>query len=504
MTLFRLLRSASFLVLFTAPLGAIGESIELSQFGAGGGPRTEGGTLHLLDAEKTPEQSNAIAYPSTHPEARESAEFRAQLRVLSGGDGGAVLFLNTDEYGTRGPAPFLPAWTEPSLRRSFSVGVDVHNPKTEEPFGEWGNVMGQPEREISLHWNGRELVRRLVPSEFRDDWSELRISWNHVSGGAEVTVQVGPSLIYDRYFIAEMHPYPVRLALGAGTRSDAVTEFSLRDLAFQLGEVAAPVRQPLHVELFNHVLTDNSKISFETEVDLPPLEWAFGRVVLTLEIHDAGADWDEWDRLGAFYLFDDEGNRWDFAPFITSYRTECQWTVDVTHFRPWLTGRRKFEIVAGTTFYKNRGYMMSASLDFHHGAPAGDGLEPVSVVPLWSVRARYQSEENHFSDSFTPQTVEIPADVTSAKIYTTTSGHSQIGEFTPSDRSIVYTPVNGEEASHSFANTLWKTDVYLNPNRPQFGTWKYPRAGWAPGDVVWPWIIDLAPHFQPGKTAQFE
>ena len=47
--------------------------------------------------------------------------------------------------------------------------------------------------------------------------------------------------------------------------------------------------------------------------------------------------------------------------------------------------------------------------------------------------------------------------------------------------------VNGS----SFENELWKTDNYLNPCRPQGGTWKYDRAGWAPGDVVRPWEIDL-------------
>ena len=481
---------------------AIGESITLSQYGAGEGPRLEGTTLHLLDAEQSFGQSNALAFPQTHSDARQSAEFRAEMFVRSGGDGGALLFLNTEEYGVQGPAPHVRSWTEPHLRRSFSVGIDVHNPRTEEPFGDAGNILGLPEREVSLHWDGRELVRRLAPTEFRDDWSALQVSWKHVSGGAEVTVKVGESVLYDDYFIAEMHPYPVRLGVGAGTRADVATEFSLRNVAFTLGDAAAPVRQPLHVELFNHVLTDNSKTSFETEVDLPPLEWEFGRIVLTLEIHDAGADWDEWDRLGQFYVFDDEGNRWDFAPFITSYRTECYWKVDVTHFRPWFTGKRKFQIVAGTNFYKNRGYMMSASLDFHHGAPS-DGLDAFHVQPLWSVRATYKSEENHFSDAFEPQDVEVPADATAARIYTTTSGHSQVGEFTPSDREILFTS-DPSAVRISFENTLWKTDVYLNPNRPQYGTWKYPRAGWAPGDMVWPWTIDLTRHIQPGKTARFE
>ena len=88
------------------------------------------------------------------------------------------------------------------------------------------------------------------------------------------------------------------------------------------------------------------------------------------------ADWQanpEWDRNGEISVYDKEGRKWGIVPFITSYRTECYWQVDVTHFRPLLAGKTRFEVRAGTTFYKNRGYMMSVSLDFYHGKPP---LEP--------------------------------------------------------------------------------------------------------------------------------
>jgi hypothetical protein len=84
-----------------------------------------------------------------------------------------------------------------------------------------------------------------------------------------------------------------------------------------------------------------------------------------------------------------------------------------------------------------------------------------------------------------------------------TTGHSQIGEFVPSRRTIVFRGDKdaGAATEQRFENTLWKADCYLNPNRPQYGTWKFSRAGWAPGDVVWPWWIDLTNHIRPGKTA---
>jgi membrane-associated protease RseP (regulator of RpoE activity) len=175
--------------------------------------------------------------------------------------------------------------------------------------------------------------------------------------------------------------------------------------------------------------------------------------------------------------------------------------VDVTHFRPYLTGTRKIRIAAGTTFYKDRGYMMSVSLDFHHGTPE---LEPYGITPLWHGTARYKSAENHFQDFFPPRTVALGADVAAARVYTTTTGHSQVGEFTPSVRAlhVVRKDEEGTEHVQRFENTLWKTDCYLNPNRPQFGTWKYARAGWAPGDIVWPWRIDLTPDMWAGGQAE--
>ena len=46
--------------------------------------------------------------------------------------------------------------------------------------------------------------------------------------------------------------------------------------ASTVGEPAAAPRPPLHVEVFNHVLTDNSRTAYEAEVELPPANWAFG------------------------------------------------------------------------------------------------------------------------------------------------------------------------------------------------------------------------------------
>jgi len=495
------LRFVLILILTVLPLSAhAGEAApHLSRFGPGDGPAIADGVYRLLDARKSAKQSNALAFDRQREGAFEIVSLHCRLKVDRGGDGGAFVFLNTSEYGASGPAPFVKSWVEPNLKSTFAVGIDVHNPPNQEPFSPWGNYQGLPEREISLHWDGREIVKRVAPVEFRGDFADVEIIVRQVIGGADVTVRIGEGTVYDGYFLAGVLPYESRLAIGAGTRADAVTDFQVRDIEFAVRNPSMPKRPPLHVEVFNHVMTDNSRTSFESEVSLPPANWAFGRVILTLDIHDGGKMWDEWDRNGEVSIWDADGVKRGIVPFITSYRTPCHWAVDVTHFRPYLTGKTKFEVRAGTSFYKNRGYMMSVSLDFYHGWLES---EPYRVVPLWVGTAKYKSAENHFRDFFTPQTVKIDEEARAARVFTTTTGHSQIGEFTPSPRTLVIIPEK-HAAEQRFDNVLWKSDCYLNPNRPQFGTWKFSRAGWAPGDVVRPWWIDLTPHLVADREAEF-
>jgi len=158
-------------------------------------------------------------------------------------------------------------------------------------------------------------------------------------------------------------------------------------------------------------------------------------------------------------------------------------------------------IATATDFEKNLGFMMSVALDFYHGSPE---LEPYRVVPVWVGLAKYKSADNHFSDFFIPRTVSIDAETQEARLFITTTGHSKIGEFTPSRRTVIFAPEKGGDPARElrFENTLWKADCYLNPVRPQRGSWKFARAGWAPGDIVRPWWIDLTPYIIPGKTAE--
>jgi hypothetical protein len=89
-----------------------------------------------------------------------------------------------------------------------------------------------------------------------------------------------------------------------------------------------------------------------------------------------------------------------------------------------------------------------------------------------------------------PTALDIDPSARRVELRTLVTGHGMspnaknAGEFCPLWRTVTV----GEQ---SYSNLLWKTDNYLNPCRPQGGTWKFSRAGWGPGTVVAPWMIDI-------------
>lgn len=468
----------------------------LAAYGAGAGPAVRGTTVALLDDARTPGQTNTAAWPRAAAGAFERWRLTARLTVLEGGDGGALAWLPTARYGVRGPAPALPSWVEPNLPGVFAVAFDVHNPKHEEMFTPWGNYQDLPQREVALHLDGREVVKRVAPVEFRGAPADVAVDVEFVPGGAEVTVTVAGAKVYDRWFVAEAVPYEARVAVGASTRADATTKFDVDGLVASFDAPATPRPPSVRFEAFHHVRSDARRQAFDATLDLPPRAWAFARVLCTVELHDAGDAWDEWDRVGAVSVLADDGTAFAIVPFITSYRTPCRWVVDVTAFRPWLAGRRTLRVAAGTDFYKGRGFLMSVTLDFVPGPVA---LEPSLVVPLWVGEAAYRSDEHRYRDFFVPRDVDVPADAAAVRFRATVTGHSQVGEFTPSTRTLLVGPKDAPPTAR-FPSPLWKADVYLNPNRPQAGTWQFSRAGWAPGDVVAPWVEDLTAAAPPGRT----
>jgi len=460
----------------------------------------KGGRLQLLFGHA--EQKTSAAFERTTAGEYRRIEARFNVEIKGQNEGFCFALLHTGRFDAKGPAwdpqptrktPAdglrTPDWAEPNLWDSFAVGFDVRNPKDDDWFNKNGNFYGRPEREVSLHWAGREVANRACEAEIDGD---VAVTAEFVTGGAEVTVTVGETRVYDRYFVAHMLPYECRVAFGAhGTGECWIDDV---DVAFQTP--AGPTPPAIALPVLRKAWLYPRHGSQEREVELLPASIGADRIVLTVT-YTGPMQRDYWDRNSAVYAWDDAGTRVEIARIITPFMlwdTNYRYDVDVTAFAPLLHGKRKIGVMAGSNVA--RGFLIDVAVTYYR-RPSDVPAMPraLRVVPLWSGHAKF-NKKGHVREFFAPQRVPVPEGATKALVRIVVSGHG-IMEFTPLGRTLT---VNDAV----FKNKLWKTDCYLNPHRPQFGTWKFDRAGWGPGAIVEPWVVDVSDLLKPGGGLQIE
>ncbi len=460
----------------------------LSQFAHGDAAQIIPGGLRLLNDQ--PDTANAIAFSRAASGLWQSVTAQWTMEIGQGGNGASFALLDTHAYGVSGPAPQFLNWDKPALPHAFAVAFDVHDPPTDEPFNADGNIDHQPEREVALYWDGVEYFRRLSPVEFRTGRPvQITTAIDFVCGGADVTVRIGKTAVYDHVFLPGMMPFECRACFG-GRTGDAHTELEISHVRVDWQKLVPPSPKPLTVTAFTDQLNDAKHTSFSKSVDFPIQNASYGRIVATLTLSQPlPAKFDPWDRKAAVYLYDGDGTRYEIIRYITPYHHGYTWQADVSDFRPLLRGRKKIELSCVTY---GTGWDVTLLFKFYPGyAP----LLAYKVQNLWVGEPEVGNPDNPVSAFFTPKTIVMDTQAAAAKLRITVTGHGgdpntdNAAEFMPSMRTV---HVGGE----TFSNLLWKTDNGLNPCSPQGGTWKYDRAGWGPGDLVHPWEIGLTPILQ--------
>ncbi|MBU0638904.1 MAG: DUF4091 domain-containing protein [Planctomycetes bacterium] len=445
-------------------------------------PKIADGRLCLLESWWKFATSAAFAAPTS--KTARVVDVSWKLVINTGTEGAGFAWLNVQQHGERGAAPQVEQWEAPGIAASFGVGFDASNPVNRDPFRGSGNVYDRPQHELSLHWDGREIVKRTTPMDFRDEQPhQVRVRLEFVPGGADVSVWIDDTAIYERYFISGLTAYVGRPAFG-GRNSQTAGDVLIDDLQVRCTDPIPAPEPPVTIMAIDHQLNDVKHPKHEAVVEFPEQGERFARIICTLRLDKPETRFDPWDRLAAVYVYDDDGKHFELLRYITPYHRGHEWRVDVTDFRPLLCGKRKIEQVCQT---QGEGWVVTVTFDFYPGA-----CERVAyrVVELWSGSPEIGNPEKPVADFYAPRTVTLDEHTVGAQVRTVVTGHgmhpntNNAAEFMPLGRTLV---VNGE----SFRNVLWKTDNYLNPCRPQGGTWKYDRAGWAPGDVVRPWEVDI-------------
>ncbi len=477
------------------------------------------GVLQLVQAFRARGTlSNAAAFGRVAEGLHERLSARLRFRTSYGAEGMSLVFLPTRDFGEAGKPPRLEAWESPLLKGALAVSIDVSNPPTSQWFDDLGNIHHMPEREIALFWDGKERVRFLSPVEFRDEEPhELFLGLRYVRGGALVSLLIDDHFLCDKRFFAGLLPYESRPALGAHSGPRRHADFFVDDLDISwedpLPKERAEDRPDAILKLFGKSTLWAGHRSEEQDFELPDLPPAqIARIVLTLKLEPGPGGWDEWDRGASVYLVakgdtlaspsatkegaargDTHPRKIELFRYITPFRRRYSWSADVTDFAPLLRGKQRLGLSVSTWKGKSKpqkGFRPQVILRYYKGHPS---RVPLQVIPLMQKSFRFGNSTEAIAKAFPGMRVPLPPNCGDAKLRITVTGHGQDGEFTPTD---LHLQVAGKK---TFDHHLWNEEVYLNPCRPQSGTWKFHRAAWAPGSYVPPWEVELGPWINPGS-----
>lgn len=446
-------------------------------------PKIEDQRLRLLLGVPKSTTAVGLRAPSEGPMRVIEATFTLVMQV--GSEGCGFAWLDAARFGASGAAPAVEGWEAPSLPGSFGLGFDASNPVSSDPFHGSGNVYDRPQHEASLHWDGAEVMKKVTATDFRDEQPhDVSLRLEFVTGGAEVTLRLDQEVVFDRFFIPSMTAFTGRPAFGA-RNDETAGEVWLDEFSVACREAVPVPEPPVRIVALDAALNDRRNPRNDAEVAFPQDTARFGRIVCVLRLDQPESRFDPWDRIAHLYAFADDGERFELLRYITPYHRGYEWKVDVSDFRPLLTGLRRIRQACVT---QGSGWRVTVRFDFYPGPT--DRLA-YRVVNLWSGKPEIGNPKAPVDAFYQSKSVALDPSTAFAKVRLVVTGHGQepntgnAAEFLPLGRTLT---VNGE----SFRNLLWKADNYLNPCRPQGGTWKFDRAGWAPGDVVRAWEVDVS------------
>ncbi len=162
------------------------------------------------------------------------------------------------------------------------------------------------------------------------------------------------------------------------------------------------------------------------------------------------------------------------------------WTMDITEFSSLL--RDSVEL---RSFYDgwSQGSLYTLELVFIEGTPPRTTYK---VEQIYNGYFTYGNPDNSIENYLTEKKLYRDENADFVTLRLTVSGHGSDAngacEFIDKTHSIW---VNGSER---YSQHLWRDDCGVNPTYPQTGTFWFPRAGWCPGDLVFPFDYEVG-HF---------
>lgn len=218
---------------------------------------------------------------------------------------------------------------------------------------------------------------------------------------------------------------------------------------------------------------------------------------LTLRCPRGACDW--WDRRGSIKVRKDNQD-FEILRFMTPYRIGNTWDFDITSLRPLLIGKTKLKIFidtwVGPGHPQGEGWIVDLKFQFEEG---NLNQNPFKILPI--MRPQTIPYGDPKADPKREKVIAQIGHVKKALLWSVITGHGQgntenCAEFCPKSHTI---KIN----NHRLTKTIWRDDCYKNPTPGQYGTWRYSRAGWCPGDIVYPWVEDITSLVRKKKNIPF-
>lgn len=461
-------------------------------------PRAMDGAIELLNGGYAKNHNNAVIFPDSIPSSFETEEYKFQIFISKGAEGAGFALLNQKHISQDSSSFIAHSWEQPNFEEAFGLGIDVYNPQTSAWFDEYGNIYGREQREISLHWNNKEIYKILSPIEFRSDpiteqTADFLLAIRYINAGALINVSINDTLIIQNFFIPEMTQYDKQPIFGASS-SDLSTSFYLTAFSYQNKGNAPIFKKTDTIQILKDEIFFAGRRNMTKTSNFKKINRNADKAILTLDLSGAPGGLSAWDVGAAIYIVDKDSVHYEICRYITPYNRAFVWKVDVSDFLPLFNGIKsiyaKVDTWETTTEdpAQQKGWKVNATIDFYKG---NEPVKASKVNTLWKGYFEYGNPDKPLKEHLKDLKVNLSPKTKKAKIRVCLTGHGMspnsenAGEFKPTEITL---KINGK----SFTHKVWKTDCYLNACRPQDGTWKFDRTGWAPGSIAQTWELDIS------------
>ncbi|MBI4509164.1 MAG: hypothetical protein HY698_05985 [Deltaproteobacteria bacterium] len=252
--------------------------------------------------------------------------------------------------------------------------------------------------------------------------------------------------------------------------------------------------------------------SVDTQAQFPSTG-SWQRVLMRVDLEcPADGKCDFWDRGASVSLVEKVGDKEqpiELARYMTPYRVGLCFAFDVTDFSSRLVGtktvRSFIDTWVGPTHSQGHGWRVTTKFVFYPGTKDRAAFAD-EVIPLWNNQAEDRlidlGDPSKPIDKELPERqVSIPSDAKAVKLRFLVTGHGQgnlanCAEFC----RLTHKTTLGES---DVALAPWRNDCATNPLTNQSGTWQHDRAGWCPGALVAPEVVDVSAQVKTGSTVAF-